>query len=68
MVEIARAVVYYDDGLEGYARGSNQLLREYIYDPSSAENLMKINYITMDFADEETIRAVIDINFMYISC
>jgi hypothetical protein len=68
MVDIARAVAYYDDGLEGYARGSNQLLREYIYDPSSADNLMKINYITMDFADEETIRAVIDINFMYISC
>ena len=68
MVDIARAVAYYDDGLEGYARGSNQLLREYIYDPSSAENLMKINYITMDFADEETIRAVIDINFMHISC
>jgi hypothetical protein len=68
MVDIARAVAYYDDGLEGYASGSNQLLREYIYDPSSADNLMKINYITMDFADEETIRAVIDINFMYISC
>jgi hypothetical protein len=68
MVDVARAVAYYDDGLEGYARGSNQLLREYIYDPSSAENLMKINYITMDFADEETIRAIIDINFMYISC
>jgi hypothetical protein len=68
MVDVARAVAYYDDGLEGYARGSNQLLGEYIYDPSSAENLMKINYITMDFADEETIRAIIDINFMYISC
>ena len=68
MIDIARAVAYYDDGLEGYARGSNQLLREYIYDPSSADNLIKINYITMDFADEETIRAVIDINFMYISC
>ena len=68
MVDVVRAVAYYDDGLEGYARGSNQLLREYIYDPSSAENLMKINYITMDFADEETIRAIIDINFMYISC
>ena len=68
MVDFARAVACYDDGLEGYARGSNQLLREYIYDPSSAENLMKINYITMDFADEETIRAIIDINFMYISC
>jgi len=68
MVDVVRAVTYYDDGLEGYARGSNQLLREYIYNPSSAENLMKINYITMDFADEETIRAIIDINFMYISC
>ena len=68
MLEMARSITCYDDGLEGYARGSNQLLREYIYDPASAENLMKINYITMDFVDEETIRAVIDINFMYIKC
>jgi len=30
-VDIARAGAFYEDGLEGCARGSNQLLRDYIY-------------------------------------
>jgi hypothetical protein len=68
MLAIARAFVYYDDGLEGYARGSNQLLRDYIYDEANKDKLLRVNSILIDYADADTCKAIIDINFMYLNC
>ncbi len=66
VINFTKEVLFYDDGIEGCAKASNQLLKQYIYDSSNGEKLLKVNSIAIDFVDLDVCRAVIDINFMYI--
>lgn len=65
-METVRRMIYFEDGLKGTAQASNQLLREYVNDPNKGPKLLNANVISIDFPDEETVKAIIDVNFMYL--
>ncbi|TNV81518.1 hypothetical protein FGO68_gene13006 [Halteria grandinella] len=66
ILEIAKDLFYYSDGLKGMALASNQLIREYLGNSTNSDSIMKVNAITMDFADKETIESIINANFKYL--
>ena len=55
--------MYYDRGLKNYASASNRLLRDFLLNDANI-NVATLNQVySIDFPDQETVNAIIDINF-----